>query len=283
MKVFISWSGDRSRLVAELLNNWLQRVLQNINPWLSTKDIDRGSLWYTSIAGQLAETNNGIVCLTKSNINKPWILFEAGALAKGLPSNRVFTFLIDLDASDVFDPLAQFNHTIPTKQSVYQLVSSINRGLVLNNQGLKDEVLQEVFDTFWPKFEEQFRKILEDTNEEGSVTVEKPSGDEVLNEILTSVRAMDRRLRKIEDKSYSAATSNTVYEDLDKTLDLPIEVLDLRQVIIKFLKSVGVSTIRQVVNLDIGTYHSLSKSGKDEILGALQNIGITPHWVSLFT
>src|SRR5579863_2173184 len=125
MKVFISWSGERSRQVAELLEGWLKCVIQGVSPWVSTKNIDRGSLWFAEISDQLASTVTGIVCLTKENFNKPWILFEAGALAKGLTSNRVCTFLIDLQATDLQNPLAQFNHTLPTKQGLFSLVQTI--------------------------------------------------------------------------------------------------------------------------------------------------------------
>jgi len=77
-----------------------------VDPWLSTKDIDKGSLWFSGITNQLSNTQNGIVCLTKANLNNPWILFESGALAKGLTSNRVYTFLVDLKPNDVKDLLA---------------------------------------------------------------------------------------------------------------------------------------------------------------------------------
>lgn len=81
MKVFLSWSGERSRLVATLLDEWLRCVLQAIRPWISTKDIDRGSLWFSEIQDQLQDVTTGIICLTQENKEKPWILFEAGALA----------------------------------------------------------------------------------------------------------------------------------------------------------------------------------------------------------
>lgn len=67
MKVFISWSGERSRKVAELLDDWLQCVIQAPEPWMSSKDIDRGALWFTEISDQLAGTGIGIVCLIKEN------------------------------------------------------------------------------------------------------------------------------------------------------------------------------------------------------------------------
>jgi hypothetical protein len=42
MKVFISWSGDLSKKVAELLSTWLEDVLQGTKAWLSEDDIDKG-------------------------------------------------------------------------------------------------------------------------------------------------------------------------------------------------------------------------------------------------
>src|ERR1043165_153842 len=106
MKIFISWSGNRSRAVAETLRDWIKCVLQATRPWISTRDIDRGSLWFSEINDQLKDTSVGIICLTQENKNRPWILFEAGALAKGLSSNRVCTLLIDLKSADLEDPLA---------------------------------------------------------------------------------------------------------------------------------------------------------------------------------
>jgi hypothetical protein len=160
MKVFISWSGERSRAVAELMRDWIQCVLQATKPWISTRDLDRGSIWFNEINDQLKDTSVGIVCLTQENKNRPWILFEAGALIKGLSSSRVCTFLVDLESKDIRDPLAQFNHTFPNKESMRGLVETLN--IHLEPQALHHNTLQTVFDTYWPQFEEKFRKILEE-------------------------------------------------------------------------------------------------------------------------
>ncbi|RDC65079.1 TIR domain-containing protein [Adhaeribacter pallidiroseus] len=157
MKVFISWSGERSRRVAELLDTWIQCVIQAVDPWVSSQDIDRGALWFSEISNQLANTTHGIICLTKSNKEKPWILFEAGALAKGLSSSRVFTFLIDLNPEDIKDPLAQFNHTLPTKENLYKLIYSINNSL--EEKRLKETILKNVLNTYLPQFDEEFKKF----------------------------------------------------------------------------------------------------------------------------
>ena len=194
MKIFISWSGDRSRQVAELLDDWITCVIQAVQPWMSSKDIDRGSLWFSEISDQLQNTSIGIVCLTQENKVKPWILFESGALAKGLSSNRVCTFLIDLSPSDIGNPLAQFNHSTPDKDGLWELVRTINNAL--GDQGLKEKTLEKVFETYWPQFESEFKHILETTST--ATIVEERTEDDLLKEILSNTRALERRVRSIE-------------------------------------------------------------------------------------
>jgi hypothetical protein len=194
MKVFISWSGERSKAVAEVLDEWLQCVLQAIDPWMSSKDIDRGSLWFSELSNQLADTKLGIVCLTRENKTRPWILFEAGALAKGLTSARVCTFLIDLEPTDIDDPLAQFNHSRPDEGGVYDLLRTINSSL--GDRALKEKVLERVFETYWPQFQAGFQKALEENSITGPV--EERTDENVLREVLTSVRRLDRKMREFD-------------------------------------------------------------------------------------
>lgn len=194
MKVFLSWSGNRSKEVANLLNDWLCCVIQAARPWISTRDLDRGSLWFGEINDQLKDTTVGIICLTQENKARPWILFEAGALAKGLSTSRVCTFLIDLESKDIEDPLAQFNHTFPTSESVLGLVKTLNS--TLSSNGLDSRVLEQVFKTYWPQFEEKFKAVLASTD---SPAPSKPRPKEdMLGEILENTRMMSSRIRKLE-------------------------------------------------------------------------------------
>jgi hypothetical protein len=78
MKVFISWSGPRSKAAASALRQWLPDVIQFIDPWMSSEDIDAGARWSNEVTNQLAETRCGIICLTKDNQTVPWVLFEVG-------------------------------------------------------------------------------------------------------------------------------------------------------------------------------------------------------------
>ncbi len=194
MKVFISWSGDRSRAVAELLDSWLRCVIQALRPWISTRDIDRGALWLGEINDHLKDTTTGIVCLTQENKNRPWILFETGALARGLSSNRVCTFLIDLKPSDLVDPLAQFNHTLPNREGLHSLVRTLNSSL--GAQSLDPRILDDVFATYWPKFETDFATVLKKHTAETN-QVPRPSED-ILSEILENTRQLGARVRTME-------------------------------------------------------------------------------------
>lgn len=195
MKVFLSWSGSKSKATAELLDSWIRCVLQAVDPWISTKHIDRGALWFTEVADQLQNTTVGIICLTKENLNRPWILFEAGSLARGLTSSRVCTFLVDLQPTDIEPPLAQFNHTLPNESDMRSLIHTLNDSLKENK--LRDDILTEVFDTYWPKFEEKLAAIISDYPDETPQPTIR-SDENILLELLETTRSFDRRIRSIE-------------------------------------------------------------------------------------
>jgi hypothetical protein len=197
MKVFMSWSGQRSKLTAELLYGWVKCVIQAAQPWISSKGIERGALWFSEINNELKDTSVGIICLTQENKNAPWILFESGALAKGLSTNRVCTFLVDLQPPDLQPPLAQFNHTLPNKESMWSLVITLNNGL--DNNRLAPDILERVFETYWPQFEEEFAAVIANNP---PVTVVAPREEkDILAEILETTRSISGRVQMLEERN----------------------------------------------------------------------------------
>jgi TIR domain len=90
MDVFISWSGERSKYVAECLRVWFKQVIQMVKPWMSSEDILAGARWNGEIARHLSETKFGVICVTPENlVSAPWLTFEAGAIAKTI-DERIF-------------------------------------------------------------------------------------------------------------------------------------------------------------------------------------------------
>jgi hypothetical protein len=194
MKVFISWSKERSNAVALLIQEFLNCVLQEVDPWVSSGGVESGEVWFSKITKSLAETKVGILCLTPENKENPWIMFEAGALMKGLEESRVHILLMDLKKEDVGLPLSQFNLTVADHEGLYELFRSINAKLI---RPLTHPIFENVFATYWEKFKPRIEVILNDRQQIDVPTVVRNS-DDLLSEILGTVRGLDKRIRYIE-------------------------------------------------------------------------------------
>lgn len=184
MKIFISWSGLRSRETAELLSSWIRKVIQAAETWMSNY-IEKGTKWNEILNKELEETRFGILCLNRDNLDAEWLLFEAGALSKSRDAH-VCTFLLDVKPTDVKPPLGQFQHTAFSKEDMKKLIYTINsKVLTLNEKGLSEGDLSEVFEIFWPKLEE---RLLEIQALSAVVQQHARTEREILEEILQTVR-----------------------------------------------------------------------------------------------
>jgi TIR domain-containing protein len=170
MKIFISWSGKKSRAFAELLKPWLEQVLPGTDVWLSSEDIDKGTIWFSEIIDELKQCNCGIVCITRDNYLAPWIHFEAGGMISGLGKARIATLLLDIGFGELQQPLSQFNGLRPDREGLYHLVKSFNK---LSDRPIKEHVLDKTFEKFWPELEATIRRLFPSTND-APVTPEPP-------------------------------------------------------------------------------------------------------------
>lgn len=192
MKVFISWSGFRSKQVATALRDWLPLVLHFTSPWMSDIDIPAGDRWSAEIGEQLQDTHFGIICLTKENLASPWVLFEAGALAKSLSSGAVCPYLLDLDISDIGGPLSQFQAKKANKDETYELIQSINQRAEKPRPTKQLEILYE---DLWPRLDAKLNEVPESQAEPGPIRSEK----EVLEELVSTVRSLEQGFHKFEE------------------------------------------------------------------------------------
>lgn len=184
MLVFLSWSGEVSRMTAEALREWLPTVIQAVKPWMSTEDIDKGARWSIDIASRLEEAKVGVVCLAPDNIRAPWLLFEAGALSKALGEARVCTYLLGLRPTDIKGPLVQFQATEATKSETFKLLKTINDAL--EEGRLPESALERVFEKWWPELEERLTRIRVRPAEEAPARSDR----DILEETLTLVRSL---------------------------------------------------------------------------------------------
>ncbi len=199
MKVFISWSGDRSKKIALIFRDWLPLVIQSLKPFVSSEDLRKGSRWSVEIAQELQETSFGLICLTKENLSAPWLNFEAGALSKTIENAYVAAFWFDVKPSDLTDlPIIQFQGTPFNEGEIRKLLETLN-GAAGNN--LTKENLDRLFNAFYPELEKQLKELSTQPTQksEKSSVADKPN---ILEELLEISRNTQRLLGDTDVKIY---------------------------------------------------------------------------------
>lgn len=190
MNVFISWGGDRSKQVALALRTLIEMVIQHAKPWCSPHDMEAGDRWQAEIAKQLEASDYGILCITPENQNRPWVLFEAGALAKKHTVAKVTPYLLDMRPAELQPPLGMFHGVEATKEGTLLLLQSINNALPEGR--LPDDALARLFDKVWEDADKELKAIPpEGKKRERSV-------QDMVEEILAHVRSLARRTRRME-------------------------------------------------------------------------------------
>ncbi len=206
MKVFISWSGKTSKAIASALRAWLPVVIQAIEPWMSDEDIDKGKRWRTILDKEL-KTDVGIICLTPDNLNAPFILFEAGAIAKSVEESYACTYLFHLKPGDIGEPLSAFHHTMMTKEDTKKLIKTLNKAL--KERALNDTVIDTAFESLWPDLEKKLAAIPQESGE----TKPKRSNDEKIDEILLTVRNLQSAQNKtLTDEENRRQAINSLFK-----------------------------------------------------------------------
>lgn len=205
MKVFISWSGNRSKAVADVVRKWLPSVLQAVRPYYSPDDIAKGARWSSEIAKELEVSRIGLLILTPENQDAPWLLFEAGALAKNLDRSKVCPLLFGgLEATDVKGPLVQFQSARFDADEMKRVVKMMNSEL--GDGALTADVLEGVFEMWFPRLEDQVKKALAEHEGEDSET--RRTDRELIEEVLELSRSLARDRERSHDFDHPA------YEEL---------------------------------------------------------------------
>ncbi len=191
MKVFISWSGDKSKVVANALRTLVQDVVRSAQPWVSEGGIQAGTRWSAAIQSELEQTKFGIVCLTKANLGAPWVNFEAGALAKTIQDTFVCPYLIDLRPEELPQgPLAQFQAKRATKDDTLALLQALNGACGASRD--PDADVDRRFGLAWPDYD----SVLTELPKTDKAADRKRTVDEMVSETLLAVRQLGQQLEE---------------------------------------------------------------------------------------
>lgn len=193
MKVFISWSGKRSKALAVSLKEWLPLILQYAKPWVSDKDISAGDRWAQAIAGELESANFGIICIAPENIKSEWILFEAGALSKSMLDAKVIPLLLGLELSDLSGPLSQFQALKVDQQGMLDVAKAIN---AVAETKAADGTIEQLVPALWGQLQQKIDAIPDKDSSEKHM---RPQA-EILEELVSQVRGLGARMHDFDSE-----------------------------------------------------------------------------------
>ncbi len=214
MKIFVCWSGEKSRMVAELFRGWIQNVIQGTDVFLSTQSIEGGALWASEVADNIRDRNFGVAFITQENKRNTWIHFEAGGLFKGLGKARVVPLLVDLTTTDLEPPLSWFQAAQIDSESMLRLVKSINEGR--DDRRISEDILMSSFTKWWSDFEKPFGAIAK-----ASTSVAAKRQDrELLEELLAATKNLQGMVEKLSRDLTAAERSRVAFQNVTRFADL---------------------------------------------------------------
>jgi hypothetical protein len=195
MKVFVSWSGELSKQLAQVLRTWLPSTIQSVRPYFSPSDIEKGAKWDNEISKELEETAFGLIAMTREALKSHWVTFEAGALSKQVDKSRICPICFDLEPTDIQGPLSRFQGIRFNKEEMYQLLTAINNAE--GKEALTETSLRDAFNMWWPRLEKDVQDIL--SKDRKAAKPENIRTDrELIEETLLVLRNMQRGLDRSE-------------------------------------------------------------------------------------
>ncbi|MEU8930112.1 toll/interleukin-1 receptor domain-containing protein [Streptomyces sp. NPDC048409] len=204
MKIFLSWSGDASKEAALLLSRWLRLFGDEIDPFVSSEKIRKGARGMDELKVQLDESSFGIACITRSNLNAPWVTFESGALSKEVNDRKgqVVPFLLEgshKDLEDARSPLRQFQSArAHDREEVLGLVRTINEVLCTAAGRRPDEVvLNQRFAIAWPALCDGLAAIDLAADADGHAAPRR-SQEDLLEDLASLVKEQISRITDLE-------------------------------------------------------------------------------------
>lgn len=229
MKVFVSWSGELSQSIAKVLKKWIPCIIQSVEVFYSSEDIEKGENWDAKVSKELSDCNYGIVCLTPDNVGAPWIHFEAGAISKTLDS-KVTALMLGVNPSDIKGPLSRFQATKADKEDFLQMLEEINKA---SENSLEPEVLKNTFEAIWLNINHAIQEAIGQYAEQNMKAkpnkAESINSSELLEEILQLVRKQNQLISSPDQLlpiGYLAQIKKALNEELDESNVMNIEILE---------------------------------------------------------
>ena len=165
-KIFLCWSGDRSKEVARILKNSIGQIITGTEAVWS-EDIPSGKEWFPAIIEKTRSCEAAVICFTPENLDSPWMHFEAGAILNSIAARAsaghgqegtsgIFLFLFG--ACEAVGPFSQLQASSATdRESVQRFFAELTRFLMGENS---IQAATNKFTERWPALLEEFESLL---------------------------------------------------------------------------------------------------------------------------
>jgi hypothetical protein len=184
VNLFLSWSGDSSRQIAEILKEWLFTVSSELDIFFTPDGIEAGRRWSSELAQKLQDCEIGIFVYTRQNLDSLWMAFEAGALSKSIETGRVIPLIFGEPELKLKQPLAQFQAKRFSQKGILETLEAVNN--CLSNKKTKEEI-KAFLDFTWSTLDTKVTQVLEK-----ELNSDKEPGDRDVSEILNNLYTLIR-------------------------------------------------------------------------------------------
>lgn len=239
MKIFLSWSKDLGKEIAEILNEVFPTIIQDLQFFYSP-DIEKGADWDKKITEALETCQFGIIIITSESKNEPWLNYEAGAIALKLENEKTATFAVDLAASDIQRPLAKFQLTMFNREDIFKLIQTLNNTLIKNNGlYLSESRLKQAFEDKWNLLNKTILNKINIYNNKNLKTKNIFNAQEVLlNDMYNLLKDININTR---EKSGSYSNDNDINIIIDENRLIKEYIINITDSINKIQNSIDLN------------------------------------------
>ena len=189
MKLFLSWSQERSKKIAERFKVFVAEVLEDVDCIVSSKDFEYGRHWIEELEDALSGDAHGIIFLTKENFSSPWIHFEMGAISK-TDKGLIIPILCDPAPLSITAPLKEYQHLTLKKNEIKKLVFQLRKACGM--QLAENADTNQRFDKAWKKLKVHINKILSTKSARPVGLLEYDTEEDAQNDIRRYARQAKR-------------------------------------------------------------------------------------------
>ncbi|MBS7577988.1 MULTISPECIES: hypothetical protein [unclassified Enterococcus] len=228
VRIFLSWSGLRSKELARIFKTYINDLFPKANIYLSL-DIAGGNRWRENLEKGLEDRNFSIIFLTEANLNSKWLYFEAGALSKAMVNDRIQPFLYNLSLSNLSEPLSSYQAREINKEEILKTIYDINN-LQENSDRIEKATLERNFNRLWNEMNSELKEIekIDDTVSDTQISDANLLMDQSTqtSEILQIVRQLQQNKQSVM-KTRSEETTYISSNEIKDKVSAIIDTVDL--------------------------------------------------------